>query len=210
MRAIDERLVSRVGVHGLHQTLIDSEIVVENFHQRNEAVGRATRVRNDFVRLGIEIPMVDPVDEGRVCVVARGRDDDQWCATLEVLSGSISLREDAGAFDHDVDAQIAPRESFRVTLAENSNLLAVDADATLGRLDRQRQLTHHRVVFEKVSHRFERPEVVHRDDLDIGLQLAGSAKEVAPDTAESVDTHAYGHGWSFRMVTSPGIVLPRN
>ena len=55
---------------------------------------------------------------------------------LEVVGGGVALGEEAGGLDDDVDAEVAPRQVLRVALAEHAQLVAVDADAALGGLDR--------------------------------------------------------------------------
>ena len=86
VRAVDQLLVAGVGVHGLHQALLDAERVVEHLHHRHEAVGGAAGVGDDLLRGEVEVLVVDAVDERGVGAVARGRHDDQRRAALEVVA----------------------------------------------------------------------------------------------------------------------------
>ena len=50
-------------------------------------------------------------------------------ARVEVLGGVVALGEEAGRLDHDVGAEVAPRQRGRVALGEHLDLAAVDDDA---------------------------------------------------------------------------------
>jgi hypothetical protein len=66
MRAIDELLVTGVGVDGGHQSTLDTECIVEHLDHRHETVGRTTGIRHHLMFAAVEILMVDPVDERRI------------------------------------------------------------------------------------------------------------------------------------------------
>jgi hypothetical protein len=193
VRAIDELLVAGVGVHGLHEALLDAERVVEHLHDRHEAVRGAARVGDDLLGREVEVLVVDAVHERRVGAVARGRHDDERGATLEVVGGGVALGEDAGRLDDDVDAEVAPRELLRIAHLQHLELVTVDRDAARGGLDGLAERAHHRVVLQQVRHRLERAEVVHRHDVDVDPALLGSAEEVAADATEAVDTNTNRH-----------------
>ena len=194
MRAVDQLLVTRVGVHGLHQALLHAERVVQHLHHRHEAVGGAAGVGDDFLGLDVELLVVDAVDERGVGAVARGGHDDQLGAGIEVRRGRVALGEEARALDDHVHTQLAPRQVLRVALAEHAQLVAVHADAALRRLDGVRQHAEHTVVLQEVGHLVQRAEVVDRHEIDVRAALLGSAEEVAPDAPETVDTDANRHG----------------
>ena len=52
-------------------------------------------------------------------------------AGLQVLARAGLVDEHAGALNHKVHAELAPRQLCRVTLAHNADFLAVDADAVV-------------------------------------------------------------------------------
>ncbi len=56
----------------------------------------------------LQAGMVHAVDDGVVGAVCRGRDDDALGAGGEVGRGLVLCREDAGAFECDVDAEVLP------------------------------------------------------------------------------------------------------
>ena len=193
MRAVDQLLVTRVGMHRRHQTVLDTESVIENLDEGNEAVRRAARVGDHLVLGGVEVGVIDPVDEGGVGAVRRRRDDHERRPRIEVHRGLVAVGEDARRLDDEVDSERLPRKFLRVADLEHLQNLAVDADSVVGCRDRVRQDTENRVVLQQVRHRLQRTEVVDRDDLDVGAARLNRAEEVAPDTSEAVDTHTNRH-----------------
>ena len=117
----------------------------------------------------------------------RRRDDHLLRARVEVLGGVLALGEEAGRLDHDVGAEVAPGQVGRVALGEDLDLLAVDGDRAVGRLDLAREAAEDRVVLEQVGERLGVGEVVDRDEVEVGARLVGGAEEVAPDPPEPVD-----------------------
>jgi hypothetical protein len=86
------------------------------------------------VLVGIVGVVVDAEDERDVLALGGGRDDDFLrAATVDVRARLGRVREDAGRLDHDLDAEILPRDLARVALREHDDRLAVDLDPAAGR-----------------------------------------------------------------------------
>jgi hypothetical protein len=163
--------------------------------QRGEAVRRARRVGDDVVVVRVVgVVEVDAEDDRRVRLGGRGGDDDLLGAGLEVLGGVRALGEEAGRLDHDVDAEVAPRQLRRIALRERLDLAAVDDQRVPGRLDGGREAPVDGVVLEQVRERLVVRDVVDGDDLDVGAGLVRRAEDIAADAAEAVDPDAYWHG----------------
>src|SRR3546814_2787531 len=62
----------------------------------------------------LHLVVVDAVDHGDVGTAGRGRDQHLLGAALQVFAGGLLGGEDAGALQHHVDAQLAPRQLRRV------------------------------------------------------------------------------------------------
>ena len=106
--------------------------------------------------------------------------------------------EDAGAFQHDVDAEIAPGQVLRVALGEHlERVSAFDVDGVALHLDGLRETAMHRVVAHQVGVGLDRAEIVDRDDVDVlAPGFIDGANDVAADAAKSVDGDFYGHAYS--------------
>ena len=127
VRRVLQALVGRVGVDRRHQAALDADRVVQHLGERREAVRRARRVGDHVVAVGVVgVVEVDAEHDGRVRLGRRRGDDDLLGAGLEVLGGVRALGEEAGRLDHDVDAEVAPRQRGRVALLERPDLAAVD------------------------------------------------------------------------------------
>jgi hypothetical protein len=193
VRAVLQVLVAGVRVDGGHEATLDAEGVVEDLRHRGEAVRGAGRVRDDVVRGGVVVGVVDTHDEGRVLVLRRGGDDDLLGAGVDVRLGLGRVGEEAGRLDDDVGAQLGPREVRRVALGEGADLLAVDDEVLVVEVDALREAAQHGVVLEQVSQRLVVRQVVDADDLDVGARRHDGTVEVAPDAAEAVDADLDGH-----------------
>src|SRR5690606_36328098 len=90
--------------------------------------------------------------------------------------------------------ELAPRELARLALAGDADLVAVDADAVLRRLDGARVDPVHRVVLQQVRERGVVGEVVDRHEVEICARLLRRAENAAADPAETVDSHTGCHG----------------
>ena len=113
---------------------------------------------------------------------------------------ALSVGEQAGGFDDDVDAEVAPRQrgrsfpdlkSLDLGVADDDRVLAFEADV-LGKPAQDR------VKFEQMRQRGVVGEVVDRDDLDVralalGLLSRQGPVEIAPDSAEAVNAYPDGH-----------------
>src|SRR3954453_22591947 len=86
-------------------------------------------------------------------------------AGLEVLRGVVALGEEAGRLEHDLDAEVAPRQVRGIALLEDLDLLAVDDEAVAADLHLARIRPQDRVVLDQVGERRVVRDVVDRDPL---------------------------------------------
>src|SRR5262249_17418624 len=115
-------------------------------------------------------------------------------------------REDAGAFERDVDAEVLPGKLGGILFGGDLDLAIAKADRVALDLDLAREAAVHRVVAQEVRIGFNRPEIVERDDLDIlAAGLRDGAQNVAADAAKSVDGDPDGHAFTPFLISScPG------
>ena len=190
---VEDALVVGVRVDRVHQAAPDREPVVHDLGGRREAVRRAARVADDLVLVGVVLPLVDAEDDRDVLALGGGADDDLLRAGVDVGAGLVGVGEDAGRLDHDVDAEVAPRELARVLDLEDLDRLAVDHHRVVGVGHLARVGAVRRVVLEQQGVRRDVDEVVDGDDLDAGRALEQRLERLAADAAETVDTDADGH-----------------
>ena len=70
----------------------------------------------------VVLVVVDAEHERDVGIGRGRRDDDLLRAGVEVLLRPVAVGEEAGRLDHDVDAEVAPRQRRRVALGEHLHL----------------------------------------------------------------------------------------
>ena len=178
----------------------DADLLVQHLGERREAVRRAGRVRDDGVAR-LDLVLVDAVDERAVDVLlARCRDDDLLRAGGDVRAGLGLRGEEAGAFEHDVDAQILPRQLRRIALGADLDPVAVDDEVAAIDADLARKPAVCGVVLRQVRVRFRIAEIVDRDDLDLAraFGFVQRAQHVATDAAVAVDGDLHSHGQFLR------------
>ena len=138
--------------------------------------------------------VVDAVDDGRVGALRRRRDQHLRRAGVEVDGRLVAVAEDAGALEHDVDAEVLPRQLGRIALRQHLDLVAVDGDALVVGADLAGERAVHRVVLEQMRVRLDVAEVVDRDELDVvAAFLHRRAQNQAPDAPETVDANPNRH-----------------
>ena len=137
--------------------------------------------------------VVDAEHDRVVGVGGRRRDDDLLRTRVEMLLRALALGEEPGRLDHDVDAELAPRQRRRIALGEHLHLLATRVDDAVAERDVAGERPQHRVVLEQMRHRRGVTEVVDRDDLHVGSERLLRPEEVAPDAPETVDANANRH-----------------
>ena len=197
MRQVEQLLIVRVRVNRRHPAAAQAERLVQHLRDRREAVGGARRVRNDRVLRRVVRVVVDAEHQGEVGVLRRRRDDHLLRAAGEVLCGIVALREEAGRFDHDVDAQFAPGEGGRIALREDLEVRVADPQAVSFHLHVGFEVAEDGVVLEEVRQRFRVGDVVDRDELDVRVRLRHrGAHDVPPDPPEPVDTDPHTHRFS--------------
>ena len=87
----------------------------------------------------VVVAIVDAHHHSPVLVLGRRGDDHLLGARIDVRFGLGGIREEAGGFDYDVGADLAPWERCGITFGIGLDDLVADLDATLGNLDRHIQ-----------------------------------------------------------------------
>ena len=87
----------------------------------------------------------------------------------EVLRGGVAVGEEAGGLEHDVDAEVLPRQLRRILQRQHLELVLVDGDPVALGGDVGLQVAQDRVVLEQVGERRRVRQVVDRDDVDVAV-----------------------------------------
>ena len=156
---------------------------------------------------GSYLSSLTPEDDRDVRALRRRRDDHLLRARGEVLGGAVAAGEDAGRLEHDVDAEVLPRQLRRILDRQHLELVAVDGDSFAAGLDVGVQVAEHRVVLEQMRERGGVGEIVDRDEIDV-LGAQRRAHDVAPDAAEPVDPDLHCHRL-FLEVRGPAVEAGR-
>ncbi len=117
--------------------------------------------------------VIDAVDDREVSAGRRGRDDDALGAALQVQSRLVAGGEDAGAFERDVDAELAVRQLRRVLDGGDLDRSGADVDRVAIDRDRAGEAAVHRIVAKQVGVGLDRAEIVDGDDPDIRTPALG-------------------------------------
>ena len=193
VRQVEQVLVVRVGVHGGHQRAIDPEGVLEHLGERHDAVRRARRVGDHVVRRRVVGVVVHAHHDRDVLALGRRADDHLLGAGLEMGRRLLPIREQAGRLDHDLGADLLPRELRGISLREHTQLVAVDGDPVLRDRHLAVEATQDRVVLQQMREGLRVRDVVDADEVDVRARLPGGAQEVAADPSETVDTDLHAH-----------------
>ena len=190
---VEDLLVVGVGVDRGHQPAGDADAVVHHLGDRRQAIGRARGVGDDRV-LGGQLVVIDAVDDRQVDALGGRRDQDFLRAGSKMGAGLVTIREEAGAFQREIDPVGAVGQLAGIALggdldppAVDDQVVAVGADlAGLGAVDR--------VALEQQRVGFGVGEVVDRDQLEAAVRLLEhGASDEAADPPEAVDRNSGRH-----------------
>jgi hypothetical protein len=108
--------------------------------------------------------------------------------------GLVLRREDAGAFERDVDAEFLPRKLRRILDRGDLELVGADIDRVALDLHLMREAAMHAVVAQQVGVGLDRAEIVDGHDVDVlAAGLIDGADDVAADAAKAIDGNSYSH-----------------
>ena len=131
---------------------------------------------------------------GYVFVGGGRRYDDLLCAVLDVLAGLRRVSEYAGAFQHDVHAQLAPAQVVEVALRQRPDGTLVNHNQLVCHFHAARKDAVSGVVLEQVGIRFRIDRIVDSHHLKyIGVALHSRAQHLPADAPESVNSYASCH-----------------
>ena len=199
VRAVLQVLLLRVRVHRGHEPVLDAGEVVEHGGQRREGVRGARRVRDDRVHGRVVRIRVDPEREGDVGSVGGGAHEHLAGAGIQVHPRVLRGGEATGGLEHDVDAELGPREVRGVALREDRDAATVDDEGVAVHGHGAAEAAGRRVVGEQAGEGGGFGQVVHGDDLEVALALEQRTQHVASDASETVDGNAGHGGGSFRL-----------
>jgi hypothetical protein len=113
---------------------------MENLGNGSEAVGGATGVGHDG-HVGGVVKMVDTNNKSGGGILGRAGNDGLLGATLNVESSLVGADEHTGGFTDVVGAQLVPSDFGGIGLVGNSDVMAIDLDATFSLLDSALELS---------------------------------------------------------------------
>ena len=143
--------------------------------------------------LGGELVVVYAIDDGQVDALGRGRDQDAAGAGVDMFLSALSISEEAGAFQRDLDAVRLVRKVGGVALGSDLDALAIDDDRIAFGLHVAGELAVDAVVLEQPRIGLGVGEVVDADKLKPAVgTLEDRAGDQAADAAKSVDGD-FGH-----------------
>jgi len=199
LRAVEDHLIAGIGVDGAHNAGLDGSEVVEGLGHRGEAVGGAGSGGDDVVA-GLQGLVVDVVDDGGQIIAGRSGDDDLAGAGVDVSLSLGLAGVEAGAFEDDVHAQLAPGQLGRVRHLVDDDLLAVDNNVvvlafTLVEIDRVTGghiVALGGVVLEQVREHFGGGQIVDGNNF-VTFGTEHLTERQTADTTKTIDCNFNRH-----------------
>ena len=171
-----------------HESVGDTEFVVQHFCHRRETIGGAAGVGNDRVLRRIVDAVVDPDAKCRIRILRRRADQHPFCSSLgDVQFCFVACGEKTGRFQDNIDIQLLPREIPRVAFLEDLNFVTAHNDVLFVESDFAVEPAMDRVPFEEMSESFSVGEIIDCADV-LDLFLRHRPQDVATDASEAVDS----------------------
>ena len=188
MISVQNTLVIGIGMNGGHQTTLNTEFFVQNLSHRSQTVGSTGSVGNDMMLSSIIGFLVYAHYNSSILILA-GSGQHHFLGTGGDMSASLQgIVENTGGFHHDINAQLAPGQIGRLSLAAYQHFFAVDQHIIVLCLDSLIPGTVYRVIFQQMS--IDRSVTHIVDSHDLNLRLAPRSPEnQTADTAETIDSN---------------------
>lgn len=189
----------------------DTGRLVQHFPDRREAVGGTGGRGEQAITRGLIEPIVDADDDvKRARFFDRGCNDHPFDAAVEISLELLGLQELTGALQHDIAAEIAPRDAVGCRCAGETNAPIADMNGpiVLGR-EQLAPAAVDAIEFQEM-HRGSCAafDLVDVDDVEpvIGTRVVRrpveathrSAQSKTADTAHAVNANAHGSAHSCR------------
>jgi len=197
---IDGLLGGSERVDSGHETLLNTEVVVDDLGQWSETVGGARSV-GENVDVGGVLVLVD-TDNEHWGISRRSGDDNLLSTTLQVSGGLVLGGEDTGGLDNVIGTSLSPWDVGWVTLlvvlddlsVDNELVLLVGGDLTL-------EVAVGGIVLQHVDGVVWLNErIVDGNDLDV-IVLNSVTEDNSSDSSETVDSDLSNH-FDFLVVMS--------
>ena len=198
VRPVEQVLVGGVGVHRGHQAMTDADGLVQDLRDRREAVGRAGRVRDDVVRVGVvdlvEVHAEHEVRVRRLGALERGGDDHLRAPASRCLAAAARVRKRPVDSITTSTPSRSQGRALGSALGEHADLDVRPRTASPLRPPRREP-----AVDGVVAEAAPRAWSASATSLTATISIVGSAlvrgpQESAADAAESVDGDADCHG----------------
>jgi hypothetical protein len=137
-------------IKAYHETLLDTEVFVNDLGKRSKAVSGARSIGNDGM-VGRFILLVVDTNNKHGSISRRSRDDDLLGTTLKMGGGLIDGGEDTSRFTDVVGTDLTPRNFFSIHLGETFDILAVDTETISGVLNGTVEATVNGIVVQHVG-----------------------------------------------------------
>ncbi len=207
-RTVNRFLGGGGGVHGGHQTIFNTELVVQNFGNRSQAVRGAGSVGNELGTFYIGF-FVYADYEHRGSVFGRSRHYHIFGAGFNVGLRFFLGKEQTGGFYYIFGTYFIPSQFFGVLASGYADFFAVDDQLAVFnvRFHGAVKFAVHRIIFEHISQIVNRAQVVDAYDFNIFAFLR-RAEYKATDAAKTVNTNFNHTVYTLhRFFTSANILL---
>ena len=182
-----------------HNAGLDRSQIVQSLCHRGKAVGGAGSGGDDLVFLGQRV-VVDVIDDGGQIVAGRSGDNDLAGACVDMSLCLCLAGIEAGALQHDVNAQLAPGQLSSVRHLVDDDLLAVDNDVVvfafalmeINGVTLRNVVALRGVVLQKMRQHLCRGQVVDGDNL-VAFRAEHLTECQTADTSKTIDRNFNRH-----------------
>ena len=201
--SVDSGVGGSSSVNGGHETLLNTEVVVDDLGKWSEAVGSAGGVGDDSLRW-VVVGVVDTEDVHWGIVLGWSGEDDLLGTTFQVEVTLLFGEENTGGLADIVSAGFTPWDVDWVSLAEDSNELSVDDESLVLFVDLNSswESSVDTVVLEEILKIAELLvwSVDGFDDSLIFLSHESRSEDESSNSTEAVDTHGSNLQFGVHMV----------
>lgn len=180
---------------GSHESLIDSESIVDDLAQRSEAIGGTGSVGNNC-HVRVVGFVVDTIDESWGIVLGWGSEDDLLSTSGKMPGNALLSKENSCGFAEVLGTGVSPLAVSWVSLVENFDEFSIDKKTSISDFDGSWESSVDGIEFEEIFQVFEVLSWSVDSDASsfVSLIHEGGSEDKSSNSSETIDSHFDNHG----------------
>jgi len=188
-------------VDSSHESLINTESIINDLAQGSEAVGSARSVGNNGHVRAVSL-VVDTVNESWGIILGWGSEDNLFGSSGKMSSDALLSKENSSRFAEVFSSSVSPRAVGWVSLIEDLNEKSIDNKTSISDFDGSWESSVDGIKLKKILQVLEifSWSVDGNADSFVSLVHEGGSEDESSNSSKSVNSHLGNHSFVHMVV----------